>query len=294
MVTRARIDKTKSIPCGISAEMTARIEAYVEALIAAAPTIGSHGLTEEAFWKAGIFRSAIEKIRGTNAASMADKKSFIADVLGVLKNAGRIEAFDFTGAGDRHDYQVALNGGKVSVIEAKGCLDGNNTTVYTRPANADEFVIWSLCQNPGADPKHNLWSGIHTRLGGKIIAERERVDALIVWDQLCGGAGRPCPKLAAGRGIELNGHKIPPPCIYLFPRTIPDPRNNPAPAVWQLHEIGLAATLLAEFGGTADDVTEVHIEARMNAASVERKTTLKRSGQVIVESGWTVLKRALR
>lgn len=294
MATRQRIDKTKSIPCGISPEMTARIEAYAEALVAAAPSIGSHGLTNDAFWKAGIFRSAVEKIRGSNAASMSDKKGFIADMLGRLKLSGRIADFDFTGAGDRHDYQVILDGGKVSIIEAKGCLDGNNTTVYTRPANADEFVIWSLCQNPGADPKHNLWSGVHTRLGGKIIAEKERVDALIVWDQLCGGPGRPCPKLASGRGIELNGQNIPPPCIYLFPRTIPDPRNNTAPAVWQLHEVGLASVLVEEFGGNADDVTEVHIEARMNGANVERKTTLKRGGAVIVESGWTELKRASR
>lgn len=294
MAQRKKIDKTKSIPCAISPEMTARIDSYAEALIAAAPTIGAHGLTPAAFWRAGIFRSAIEKIRGTQAASMSEKKGFIADMLGRLKLSGRIMDFDFTGAGDRHDYQVILNGGKVSIIEAKGCLDGNNTTVYTRPANADEFVIWSLCQNPGADPKHNLWSGVHTRLGGKIIAEKERVDALIVWDQVCGGPGRPCPKLAAGRGVELDGQKIPPPCIYLFPRTIPDPRNNVAPAVWQLHEVGLAAALLAEFGGSVDDVVEVHIEARMAGANVERKTTLKKAGAVIVESGWTELKRASR
>ena len=294
MATRARIDKTKSIPCEISPEMTARIDSYVNALLAAAPDIGSHGLTRDAFWRAGIFRSAVEKIRGTNAASMSDKKEFIADMLGRLKLAGRISDFAFTGAGDRHDYQVNLNGGKVSIIEAKGCLDGNNTTVYTRPANADEFVIWSLCQNPGADPKHNLWSGVHTRLGGKIIAEKERVDALIVWDQLCGSLGRPCPKLTTGRGIEVAGQKIPPPCVYLFPRTIPDPRNNAAPAVWQLHEVGLADALLKEFGGNLEDVVEVHIEARMNGANVERKTTLKKAGTIIVESGWTELKRATR
>jgi len=294
MATKRGIDKSKSIPCGISREMTARIEAYAEALVAAAPSIGVHGLSPDAFWRAGIFRSAVEKIRGKNAASMSDKKGFIAEMLGRLKLSGRITDFEFTGAGDRHDYQVTLQGGRVSIIEAKGCLDGNNTTVYTRPANADEFVIWSLCQNPGADPKHNLWSGVHTRLGGKIIAEKERVDALIVWDQLCGGAGRPCPKLALGRGIEINGSKIPPPCIYLFPRTIPDPRSNISPAVWQLQEVGLAAALIAEFGGNTDDVTEVHIAARMNGANVERKTTLRRGGAVIVESGWTELKRASR
>jgi hypothetical protein len=294
MTKNRRIDKTKIIPCSIQPEMIARIEAYTDALIAIAPSIGTHGLSHDAFWRAGIFHSAVEKIRGSNAASMKEKKAFIEDILGQLKLSGRISDFDFTGAGDRHDYQVILNDGRVSIIEAKGCLDGNNTTVYTRPANADEFIIWSLCQNPGADPKHNVWSGVHTRLGGKIIAEKERVDALIVFDQLCGGLGRPCPKIGLEKVVEVNSQRIPPPCIYLFPRTIPDPRNNTSPAVWKLHEIGLVKALIDEFSGSIDDVTEVHIEARMNGANVERKTTLKRCNVVQVESGWTVLKRASR
>lgn len=294
MATQQKLDKTSAIPCASSPEMTATIDAYAKALVAVAPSIGSHGLSEEAFWRAGIFRAAVEKIRGTQAASMSDKKAFIAETLERLQQAEYIAKFEFTGAGERHDYQVTLPGGKVSVIEAKGCLDGNNTTVFLRPANADEFIIWSLCQNPGADPKHNLWSGVHTRLGGKIMAEKERVDALIVWDPLCGSLGRPCPKLSMGRGGELHGRKVPPPCIYLFPRTIPDPRNNPSPAVWQLKELGLVAALLEAFGGNPEDITTVHIEARMKGATVERKTTLKRGNEILVESGWTELKRATR
>lgn len=294
MAKGRRIDKTQSIPCELSDEAKSRIDTYAKALIAAAPSIGSHNLDEREFWKSRIFFSAVEKIRGTQAASMADKKGFIDAALNRLREAGRISGAAFTGAGDRHDYQATLRDGRVCVIEAKGCLDGNNTTVYTRPPNADEFIIWSLCQNPGADPKHNLWSGIHTRLGGKIIAEKERVDALIVWDSLCGGLGRPCPKIAAGRGITINGHSVPPPCIYLFPRTIPDARNNPNPAVWKVEEVKLAYALLLEFGGDEQDVTEVHIHARMKEASVERKTTLKRANKIVTESDWTELKRASR
>jgi len=295
MMTGARrIDKTNSIPCELTEEARARIDSYAKALIAAAPTIGNHHLGEIEFWRSRIFFSAVEKIRGTQAASMSDKKRFIETVLTRLKTANYISDFAFTGAGDRHDYQATLRDGKVCIIEAKGCLDGNNTTIYTRPANADEFVIWSLCQNPGADPKHNVWSGIHTRLGGKIVSEKEQVDALIVWDSLCGGLGRPCPKVSAGRSVKMNGHDTPPPCIYLFPRTIPDPRNNPNPAVWKIEEVGLAKALLCEFGGDERDVTEVHIEAHMKNANVERKTTLIRKGIIVTESGWTELKRASR
>ena len=42
-----------------------------------------------------------------------------------------------------------LKTGRVSVVELKGCLDGNNTTIFERPANAQEFIIWSVCTNPG-------------------------------------------------------------------------------------------------------------------------------------------------
>jgi len=294
MTKARRIDKTQAIPCELTDESKSRIESYKEALIAAAPSIGDHNLSEREFWRSRIFFSAVEQIRGTQAASMANKKGFIDAALSRLKTARRISDFAFTGAGDRHDYQVMFRDGRVCIIEAKGCLDGNNTTVYTRPANADEFVIWSLCQNPGADPKHNLWSGVHTRLGGKIIAEKEPVDALIVWDSLCGDPGRPCPKIAAGRGVKIKGHHTPPPCIYLFPRTVPDPRNNPNPAVWKIEEVKLANALLLEYGGDTRDVTEVHIHARMNGVNVERKTTLKRSGKIVTESDWTELKRATR
>ncbi|MBI4829043.1 MAG: hypothetical protein HY804_09595 [Nitrospinae bacterium] len=291
---RHRVNKLEAIPCELSEEIRSQIQSYTDALIKAAPSIGSHGLTTEEFWRAGLFRSAIEKIRGSQAASMTDKREFVDRVLSQMKASRRIAGYAFTGSGERHDYHVKLLDGTQSVIETKGCLDGNNTTVYQRPPNADEFLIWSLCQNPGADPKHNLWSGVHTRLGGKIIAEKERVDALIVWDMLCGGLGRPCPKISEGRGAERDGVMIPPPCVYLMPRTIPDPRNNPSPAVWRITEVKLAELLLSEFGGDERDITLVHIEARMNGANVERKTKLVRNDATVAESDWTELKRATR
>lgn len=287
-----RVDKAASIPCELSPEVRNRIESYASDLLAAAPKIGEHGLSEEEFWRSGIFRSAIEKLRGTQAATMSEKKEFIEWALEQLRSSIRIKEFRFTGTRDRHDYQIALPNNRLSVVEAKGCLDGNNTNIFQRPSNADEFLLWSLCQNPGADPRHNLWSGVHTRLGGKIIAEKERIEALIVWDMLCGGLGRPCPKLKDGRGVRIGKKVIPPPCVYLFPRTIPDPRNNPKPPVWKLVEVGLANALLDEFGGDERDVTEVFIEVRMNGPSMERKTNLKRNGKVVAESKWTELKRA--
>lgn len=286
--------KAVSIPCELSKEVQSRIKLYADALFAAAPKIGEHGLSEEEFWGSGLFRSAIEKLRGAQAATMIEKRRFIEWVLSKAKTSGRIKDFKFTGTANRHDYQVTLPDGRQSVFEAKGCLDGNNTNIFQRPSNADEFLLWSLCQNPGADPRHNLWSGVHTRLGGKIIAEKERVDALVVWDMLCGGPGRPCPKLKERRGVKIKNRIVPPPCIYIFPRTVPDPRDNPVPSLRKFVEVGLVKVLLDEFGGDERDVTEVYIEVRMNGPNVERKTRLVRSGSVVAESGWTELKRASR
>lgn len=283
-----------TVPCLLSDETVNMIERYAEALRAAAPSIGDHGLSAEDFCRSGLFYSAVERLRGQRSASTREKYAFVAWALGRLQDAGLITRHEFTGAGDRHDFHVHMPDGKVCAFEAKGCLDGNNTTIFQRPPNAEEFLIWSLCQNQGSDLRYGVWSATHTRLGASIMAENVHVDALIVWDALCGRPGRPCPKIAEGRGVEVDGVMIPPPCVYLFPRTIPDPRNNPTPATLRLSEVAFAAALLQHFGGDERDVTEVQIEARMREANVERRTTLTRAGRIVRQSGWTELRRAAR
>ena len=79
------------IPCELLPETRTRIDAYVDALKQAAAGIGQHGLTPEEFWNSGIFRSAIERLRGTQAASMLEKRAFMAEVLNHLQNAGLIQ-----------------------------------------------------------------------------------------------------------------------------------------------------------------------------------------------------------
>ena len=283
------------IPCRLLPETKARIDAYVEALRESAPSIGQHGLNPQEFRDSGIFRSAVEQIRGTQAASMTDKRAFMADVLNYLQQVGLIREWEFTGAGDRHDYQIIMPSGCISVVEAKGCLDGNNTTIFERPAQADEFIIWSLCQNPGSDPAHNAWSGIHTRLSADIIHRRQRVDGVVIWDMVCGTVGRPCPKLQAdpARATLIGANRsVPPPCFYLFPRSIPDPRNNPTPAVWQLAEVQLVHALWKGLKGNAADIVEVGIEARIEAVDVQRRTRFLRAGAEICTSQWTTVRRA--
>lgn len=281
------------IPCELSAETKRTIEAYVHSLQEQAPNIGDHGLSAEEFWKSGLFRSAVEKLRGTQAATMEDKRGFIEAILNYMKSRKLVAEWSFRGSGERHDYEVALRSGKLCVIESKGCLDGNNTNIFERPPNADEFVIWSLCQNPGADPRKNAWSGIHTRLSAEVIHRRQRVDGLIIWDMICGTKGRPCPKMArGGRVTPVGAYMTPPPCIYLFPRTLPDPRNNPTPDPWHLKDISFLAALGKVFGTGERDAVRVHIEARMNGSDVERRTRYYHLNSSFYESKWTKIKRA--
>lgn len=283
------------IPCELLPQTSGRISAYVDALMAAAPAIGTHGLTPEEFWNSGIFRSAVERLRGTQAASMAEKRAFMTGVLDYLRANRAIREWSYQGTGERHDYEVAMNNGRISVIETKGCLDGNNTNIFERPPQADEFIIWSLCQNPGSDPHRNAWSGIHTRLSAEIIHRRQRVDGLVIWDMVCGTVGRPCPKLIAnaGRATQLGeGRSVPPPCIYLFPRSIPDARNNPAPACWQLDELPLLHALWHAFNGDRSDLVEVGIETSIQGVEVQRRTRYLREGLEIAESNWTTIRRA--
>jgi hypothetical protein len=252
-------------------------------------------MEEADFWKSGIFGAAVERLRGIQAATLSQKREFMESIFGHLRRAGAISDWKFTGTGQRHDYEVSFQDGFVSVVETKGCLDGNNTNIFERPPGADEFVIWSLCQNAGADPRKNAWSGIHTRLGAEVIYRRQKVDGLVIWDMVCGTAGRPCPKLAAdpNRATQLRcGLTVPPPCLYLFPRSVPDPRDNKKPRCLKLKEVRLLKALFDTFKADLEDVVEVHIEAGIRRATILRKTTFVRNGKEIVTTNWAALKRA--
>lgn len=282
------------IPCSRRADWADAVDAYAEALKAAAHTIGGHGMDEAEFLESGLFKSAIERIRGQQAATTNVKYSFIEAVLLFLKNGNLIQDYQFVGSRERHDFEVTMPDGRLVCVEAKGCLDGNNTNIFVRPENADEFVIWSLCQNPGSDPRHNAWSGIHTRLGAELVAKRERIDGVIIWDMLCGTLARPCPKLLRepDRFTGLQGKQVPPPCLYLFPRTVPDPRNNPSPPVWQLGQVKFLELLADTFHLRPEEAIQVKIEARMDGVDIQRRTTFSDGNGQLHQSTWATVRRA--
>jgi hypothetical protein len=282
------------IPCSRRDDWAEVVNEYADALKAAAHTIGTHGLDRVAFEESGLFKSAIEQIRGQQSATTNIKYAFIKSVLTLLQNSGLIQRYAFVGTRERHDFDVYFEDGRLCCVEAKGCLDGNNSNIFVRPQNADEFIIWSLFQNPGSDPRHNAWSGIHTRLSAEIVSRRERVDGLIIWDMLCGTLARPCPKLQGqpNRFTVLSEKDVPPPCVYLFPRTIPDARNNPNPRPWALGDIRFLDAIATAFCSREDEAVEVRIEARMHEADLQRRTTYTAGGNQLHQSGWTAVRRA--
>lgn len=282
------------VPCEQNTVLRKMIEEYSEELKTSAHALGSHGLSENDFYHSGLFRGAIERIRGQFSATMREKREFVQHILGYMQDEKFIVDWESAGEANRHDYVVRLNSGKTAVIELKGCLDGNNTNIFVRPPNAEEFIIWSVCTNPGADPRHNIWSGIHTRLSAEIITREQRVDGVIAWDMVCGTVGRPCPKMTSedNRRTVVGPFVLPPPCIYVMPATIPSPRNNPHPMAQCLNDVQILKAFQDCFKGRDDEVSYVDFEVQHRGAETERKTRVVRAEIVQRESEMTAIRRS--
>ncbi|MGA2205654.1 MAG: hypothetical protein ABSG10_02875 [Terracidiphilus sp.] len=281
------------ILCQKNADLERQIIEYAEVLKIEAHRLGNHGLDENEFYDSGLFRGAIERIRGQFSATMREKREFATIILNYMQDRGFIQDWRSAGDANRHDYSVQLPTGRVAVIELKGCLDGNNTTIYERPPHAEEFIIWSLCTNPGADPRHNVWSGIHTRLSADIIERSQQVDGVIIWDMVCGTIGRPCPKAEAdpSRITVLSHYELPPPCIYVFPATVPSPRNNPRPVAQNLAQVQILQGFHDCFGARPEEVNYVDFEVEHRNADTMRRTRVTRGGVVVQESAFTSIRR---
>lgn len=280
------------VPCSKNKELREKIVEYAETLKTEAHTLGEHGLDESDFYSSGLFRGAIERIRGQFSGSMSVKREFVRHVLNHMQDEGHIQNWESAGESNRHDYTVTLLNGNIAAIELKGCLDGNNTNIFERPPHANEFIIWSVCTNLSADPRHNVWSGIHTRLSAEIIDRSQVVDGLVVWDMACGTIARPCPKKdAKDRTTTLGSHRLPPPCIYVFPGTIPSPRNNPNPAPQRLENVGILKAFYDCFGGLEEEVNFVSFKAENRGSDLTRTTTIVRNGTIQKESTPTPLTR---
>lgn len=283
------------IPCTRNDALRRRIEDFAETIKTQAHLLGDHGLDETEFYQSGILRGAVERIRGQYSAARAEKRQFIRRILNHLQDNGHVQDYEEAAGGTRYDFLVRMVTGATAAVSVKGCLDGNNTNVFQRPPEVDEFVIWSICTSPGADPRLNAWSGIHTRLSTEIILRHQQVDAVVIWDWRCGTMGRPCPKLARHQeeGIrltEVGPWRLTPPCIYLMPSAIPS-EKEPAPVPRSLQQVPLISALHQSFMGRHEELNEVRIQWYRLGNEPARRTIIERGGKIVHASEPTVLRR---
>ena len=282
------------IPCEQSASLKAKIEEFAETLKTQAHSLGGHGLSEDEFYNSGLFRGAIERIRGQFSATIRGKREFVQHILNQLEDSQLIAGWELAEASERADYWIRLVSGKNAVISLTGGMDGNNTTIFERPASADEFIIWSVSTNPGGDPRRNAWSGIHTRLSTEMISNQKRVDGLIVWDLVCATVDRACPKLIAdgndSRLTQVGPFKVPPPCIYVFPASLPATGQG-AVGAQALSSVELLHAFHVGFHCKDDEINYVSIELDSLNGQLRRQTTVTRAGAIQKQSKMAMIRR---
>jgi hypothetical protein len=277
--------RADALPCRHPPLDVDKVKRLLQELPSIAPDVlAAEGIDADA-WSA-LLRAAVESLRGAYSATTSDKRRFVEAVLDYGVAQGLFASWSFVGTENRQDYRVDLPDETAVCLEQKGCPDGNNTNIWDRPGWADEFVVWCLCpeslvNQPGA----GAWSGVSTRLLPKVYAERQLVDALIFWDGRCGSDQRRCPKRYGVEDLRDKATSIPsqqgttnwlpPPCIYLFPRSIPHVRNNRRPPVHTPGTLKIAKALLNLFKvPEAEHARYVHL-GHAEVRGVSRGTQLR-------------------
>ncbi len=281
------------LPCSHPDELVRQIEPTKELLRkldAEHPDLlEARGITPADYHGRLVFRSAVESIRGTFAATTSPRAGFTNGILEGLKKARAIGEWQSIGGRGRCDYNVLIaskpKGLKIA-IESKGG-EGNSFNIGDRPIWADEYVIWGHLDGAIVhQPSHGAESNLFTRLSAEIVANGKKVDAYIVLDRFCGTPIRPCPKMpdpASGR--------IPPPCVFLLPRGVPS-AAEPTPRRAKPTDVRFVNKMLAYFGVKPKD-RGLHI--RTVGIEVFRRASKKKSynavpvRKVTVYQGRTVL-----
>jgi hypothetical protein len=96
------------IPCQQNAELKVKIVEFAEVLKTESHKLGSHGLSENEFYNSGLFRGAVERIRGQFSATMSEKRDFVRHILNHMQDGGFIKNWDSSGSDNRHDYTVTM------------------------------------------------------------------------------------------------------------------------------------------------------------------------------------------
>ena len=213
----------RAAPCrhlGAPSEHAVRqVSQLITALGDNAAELGKHGLSRDEYLHA--LPMAIERLRGSAAASSADRRQFLALMFERMLDERLISKLEKPRYGDDTVYKLTVPGlGAVAIIQ-KGCPDGaHSSSAWTVPDWAQETYLWWLCPSLTNQPGDHIAKGVY-RLRKKFLsASGGPLDGVIFHNELCGTGKRPCPK--TGYAIEIQGLKVPPPCVYLMPRLDPD------------------------------------------------------------------------
>lgn len=110
---------------------------------------------------------------------------------------------------------------------------------------------------------------------------------------VCGTIGRPCPKLEEHfRETQVGPFTLPPPCIYLFPSTIPSPRNNPNPPAQSINEVEILKAFQECFKSREKELFSVIFNVAYHGSDTVRTTKIIQDGKTQVESKPTAIRRA--
>ena len=112
---------------------------------------------------------------------------------------------------------------------------------------------------------------------------------------VCGTVGRPCPKLTGEddpRITEISHFRLPPPCLYLLPATVPSPRNNPNPPAQSLSDVEILQSFASCFKVRDEELNYVTFNVEHKGADTVRSTTITRNGAEQRKSNMTAIRRS--
>ena len=246
------------------------------------------GIMPEDYHPKWVFRSAIETIRGSFIASFTQRHQMVANVLAGLVRDGKVNGFEGTKRGTRHDFTVVLSDRPrvAAALDVKGG-EGNSVNITERPPWAQEFLLWShLDGSISNQPSQGVHSIIVNRLANELVRRGKVVDAILFKDQLCGSPLRRCPKY---QGIPENGQIAPD--VFLMPRERPT-IQNPTPQTHSIESLYLPAMILDFFGvpveNRGEHIWSVEIDlvtvTRKGKEIHQRRTRIRHKGTVVEET----------
>lgn len=195
------------------------VSRVIESLANDPAYLASKGLSVEEYTHA--LPAALEKMRGSQSASNADRRSFLVSFFNKMQERGQIKGFEMPRYGDDTVYRLAVpDVGNVAIIQ-KGCPDGQHSSVnWSRPDWATEAYLWWLCSSMASQPGLHVWKGVNRLRQRFFSSAPDTIDGVIFHNELCGTPSRPCPKSA--NAIEIDGRLVPPPCLYVMPDRVED------------------------------------------------------------------------